>query len=141
MPPLDATSDLDSIMARVPRPWDAIDAWMSESAIVSESDAARHRELAEIWHWRAATELLLREASATDRRDYLAAITEVAAEARAAGFVPALRDRDFPVRGRRFNELSETEVDELVAVTGQRLHALNWLCGFGKSWDDVPLDV
>ncbi len=141
MPPLDATSDLDPIMDLVPRPWDSINAWMSESAIVSESDAARHRELAEIWHWRAATELLLREASATDRRDYLAAIEEVAAEARAAGFVPALRDRDFPVRGRSFNELSDTEVDELVAVTGQRLRALNWLCGFGKSWDDVPLDV
>jgi hypothetical protein len=141
MPPLDATSDLGPIMDLVPRPWDAIDAWMSESAIVSESDAARQRELAEIWHWRAATELLLREASATDRRDYTAAITEVAAEARAAGFVPALRDSDFPVRGRNFNELSDTEVDELVAVTGQRLRALNWLCGFGKSWDDVPLDV
>ena len=141
MPPLDATSDLGPIMDLVPRPWDAIDAWMSESAIVSESDAARQRELAEIWHWRAATELLLREASATDRRDYTAAITEVAAEAGAAGIVPSLRDRDFPVRGRSFNELSDTEVDELVAVTGQRLRALNWLCGFGKSWDDVPLDV
>jgi hypothetical protein len=141
MPPFDTTSDLGPIMDLVPRPWDSIDAWMSESAIVSELDAARHRELAEIWHWRAATELLLREASATDRRDYLAAITEVAAEARAAGFVPTLRDRDFPVRGRSFHELSDTEVDELVAVIGQRLRALNWLCGFGKSWDDVPLDV
>jgi hypothetical protein len=29
----------------------------------------------------------------------------------------------------------------LVAITGQRLHALNWLCGFGSSWDDVPLDI
>jgi hypothetical protein len=141
MPPLDATSDLGSIMDLVPRPWDAITAWLSDSAIVSESDAARHRELADIWHWRAATELLLREASATDRVDYVAAITEVAAEARAAGFVPALRDRDFPVRGRSFNELSDIQVEELVAVTGQRLRALNWLCGFGKSWDDVPLDV
>ena len=25
--------------------------------------------------------------------------------------------------------------------TGQRLRALNWLCGFGSSWDDVPLDI
>ncbi len=141
MPRVDAASDPDPIMDHVPRPWDVIDAWMSESAIVSESDAARHREFAEIWHWRAATEVLLREASATDRRDYMVAIAEVAAEALAAGIVPALRGRDFPVRGRSFNELSDTEVDELVAVTGQRLRALNWLCGFGKSWDDVPLDV
>ncbi len=141
MPRVDQTSDPRTIMNLVPRPWDTTKAWMSDPAFVSESDAVRQRELAEIWHWRAATELLLREASATDRSDYMAAITEVAAEARAAGFVPALRDRDFPVRGRSFNELSDTEVDELVAVTGQRLRALNWLCGFGKSWDDVPLDV
>jgi len=140
-PPVDATSDSGLIMDLVPRPWDAIKAWVSDPAIVSESDAVRQRELAEIWHWRATTELLRRDAPAADRRDYDAAIEEVAAEARAAGFVPALQGGDFPVRGRTINEISDTEVDELVAVTGQRLRALNWLCGFGKSWDDVPLDV
>jgi hypothetical protein len=128
-------------MDLVPRPWDTIQRWMSDSAIVSESDAVRERELAEIWHWRATTELLLREASASDRREYEAAIREVAAEALDAGIVPALREGDFLVRGRSMKDLAEGEVDELVAVTGQRLRALNWLCGFGDSWDDVPLDL
>jgi len=141
MPPVDATSDPRPVMDLVPRPWDSIQRWMSDPAIVSESDAVRERELAEIWHWRATTELLLREASAADRREYESAIREVAAEALDAGIVPALRDGDFLARGHSMNDLAQGDVDELVAVTGQRLRALNWLCGFGDAWDDVPLDV
>jgi len=141
VPPIDVTSDLQTIMDLVPRPWDAIKAWMSESTIVSQSDLVREREHAEIWHWRATTELLRRGASPADRHDYEAAISEVAAEARIAGYVPALRAGDFIVRTRSIKEISDTEVDELIAVTSQRLRALNWLCGFGTTWDDVPLDV
>ena len=141
MPPIDATSDLGPILDLIPRPWDTINAWMSDSEIVSESDVVRERERAEIWHWRATTELLRREASPSDRRDFDVAIAEVAAEARAAGIVSALDDHDFLVRGRSIKEMSASEIDELIAVTGQRLRALNWLCGFGTSWDDVPLDV
>jgi hypothetical protein len=114
---------------------------MSDPAIVPESDVVQEREIVEIWHWRATTELLRREASLAGRRDYEVAIAEVAAEARAAGFVPALRDGDFAVGGRSIKEFSDSEVDELVAVSGQRLRALNWLCGFGTTWDNVPLDV
>ena len=141
MPKVGETSDPRTIMDLVPRPWDTTKAWMNDPAFVSESDAVRQRELAEIWHWRATTELLRREASRADRRDYEAAIAEVAAEAFTAGYVPALQDGDLPVRGRSIKEISDTEVDEQVALTGQRLRALNWLCGFGRSWDDVPLDV
>ena len=54
-PPVDATSDPLPVMDLVPRPWDTIQRWMSDPAIVSESDAVRERELAEIWHWRATT--------------------------------------------------------------------------------------
>jgi hypothetical protein len=141
LPPVDATSDPRPIMELVPRPWDAIKAWVGEPVIVAESDAVRERELAEIWHWRATTELLRREASPADRRDFEAAIREVAAEALSAGIAPALNDGDFPVRGRSIKESTDTELDELIAATGHRLRALNWLCGFGDSWDEVPLDV
>jgi hypothetical protein len=141
MPPGDAPTDPRPIMDLLPRPWDAIHGWMSEPAIVSESDAVREREFAEIWHWRATTELLRREGSAADRQDYEAAIRDVASEALAVGIVPALLDGDFPVRGQSIKDLSVNDLDELIAVTGHRLRALNWLCGFGASWDDVPLDV
>ena len=141
MPPIDAISDLGPIMDLVPGPWDTIKAWMSDSAIVSEPDAVWERERAEIWHWRATTELLRREASPAERSDYEAAIAEVAAEAHAAGIVAALHECDFQLRGRSIREISNTELDELTDITGQRLRALNWLCGFGTSWDVVPLDV
>jgi hypothetical protein len=141
MPPIDTTSDLDPIMDIVPRPWDETAAWRSDTTIVSESAAMQERERAEIWRWRATTEVLRREASRAERSDYEAAIAEVAAEARVAGLVSALHDHDFPVQGRSIKEISDTEVDELVAIADQRLRALNWLCGFGTSWDDIPLDV
>jgi hypothetical protein len=140
-PLVDVISDPRPVMELVPRPWDPIPHWLSDPAIVSETDAVRERELAEIWHWRATTELLRREATAAGRREYEAAIREVAAEALESGIVPSLRDGDFAARGRKFEDLAESEVDELAAVTGQRLRALNWLCGFGDSWDDIPLDV
>jgi hypothetical protein len=79
--------------------------------------------------------------SAADRRDYEAAIADVVAEAGTAGYLPPLLDRDFSVRGRSIKEISDSDVDELIAITAQRLRALNWLCGFGTSWDDVPLDI
>ena len=141
MPPADATEDPRPVMNLVPRPWDAIDPWLADPSLVSESDAVREREVAEIWHWRATTEILRRGGPATDRQDYEAAIREVAAEAVSAGILPALRDGDFPVRSRSIKDVSESDVDQLIAVTAQRLWALNWLCGFGDSWGDVPLDI
>jgi hypothetical protein len=141
MPPIDAMSDPRRIMELVPRPWDTIKPWISDSTIISESEAVQARELAEIWHWRATSELLRREAPPAHRQEFESAIREVAVEALNVGIVPALCDSDFPVRGRSIKELSDTDVDELVSATSQRLRALNWLCGFGHSWDDVPLDV
>jgi hypothetical protein len=141
MPLIDTVSDPRPLIDIVPRPWDGIQDWLANPAIVSEADAAREREIAEIWHWRHTTEVLRRTASLSDSQDYEEAIRDVAAEALDAGLVPALSGGDFPVRGRRIKDLSENDIDELVAVSGQRLRALNWLCGFGNSWDDVPLDI
>jgi hypothetical protein len=141
MPPVDAPSDPRPILNIVPHPWGTTQDWIGDSTLVSELDAVREREVTEIWHWRATTELLRREASEAERGEYEAAIREVAAEALTAGLVAALRDGDFEARGRSVKDLSTNDVDELIAVIGQRLRALNWLCGFGSSWDDVPFEV
>jgi hypothetical protein len=141
MPPIEAPADPRPILDIVPRPWDTTRDWIRDAALVSELDAVREREVAEIWHWRVTIELLRRDGSAISRQDYESAIREVAAEALATGIVPSLRDGDFEVRNRSVADLSNNEVEEQVAVTGQRLRALNWLCGFGRSWDDVPFDV
>jgi hypothetical protein len=141
MPPVAAVSDPRPVIDIVPRPWDKTENWLRDPAFVSESGAVRQREIAEIWYWRLTTEVLRRTASAVDRQNYEVAIHDVAREALAAGLVPDLHNGDFLVDGRGIKDLSENDVDELIAVTGQRLRALNWLCGFGSSWDDVPLDV
>jgi hypothetical protein len=141
MPPLDTVSDPRQVIDFVPRPWDGTQEWLADTTIVSEAEAAREREIAEIWHWRMTTEVLRRAVSAAASRDYEEAIRDVATEALRAGLLPSLRQGDFPVRGRTIEDLSANDLDELVSVTGQRLLALNWLCGFGASWDDVPLDV
>ena len=141
MPPVNAIFDPRPVIDVVPRPWDGIQDWLSDPAIVFESEVIRQRELAEIWHWRVTTEVLRRSGSAAERQDYDDAIRDVAAEALDAGLVPTLRDDDFSVDGRSIKDLSGDDIEQLVAVTGQRLRAFNWLCGFGTSWDDVPLDI
>ena len=141
MPPIGTASDPRPLLNVVPRPWDGTEDWLGNPALASELEAARQREIAEIWYWRLTTEVLRRTAPAADSHDYKEAIQEVAAEALEAGLVPALRKNDFPVHGRSVKDLSDHDVDELIAVSGQRLRALNWLCGFGTSWDDLPLDI
>jgi Domain of unknown function (DUF4272) len=141
MPPIDTVADPRPVIDIVPRPWDGTQEWLDDPTIVSEAEAAYEREVAEIWHWRMTTEVLRRAGSAADSEDYDEAIRDVAAEAVQSGLVAALRQGDFLVRGEGIKNLSANELDELVAVTGQRLRALNWLCGFGAAWDDVPLDL
>jgi hypothetical protein len=141
MPPTGTFFNLRSVIESVPRPWDDIQHWLGDPAIVSEEEAVREREVAEIWHWRVTAEGLRRGSSTADRQDYDDAIRDVAVEASAAGLVPALHEGDFTLGGRSIKELSANHLDELVALTTQRVRALNWLCGFGASWDDVPIDV
>jgi Domain of unknown function (DUF4272) len=141
MAPLGTVFDPRPLLDAVPSPWDGTKEWLGDPAIIAESEAAREREVAEIWYWRLTTEALRRTASAADRQDYEEAIRDVAAEALTAGFLPALRDGDFSMDGSSIKDLSGDDIDVLIAVTGQRLRALNWLCGFGKSWDEIPLDI
>jgi Domain of unknown function (DUF4272) len=141
LPPVDATSPIDRVLALVPAPWDSVAAWLREAQLRSEPTIALERERAEVWYWRVVTEALHREASRNERREYDEAIAEVVAEAAAAGLVPRLVAGDFPVGGRRLRDLPADALDELQILTAERLRALNWLSGFGASWDDVPLDV
>jgi hypothetical protein len=141
LPPSDTISDPARVMDAVPRPWDEIHGWFGDPALVSESEVVHQREIAEIWHWRATTEVLRRSGSVGEKQDYEEAIRDVANEALDAGLVPTLRHGDFSVHGRSIKDLSGDSLEELVAVSRQRLRALNWLCGFGASWHDVPLDL
>jgi hypothetical protein len=40
-----------------------------------------------------------------------------------------------------YRHLSPEQHAQAHSIAVERHHALNWLCGNGSSWDDVPLDT
>ena len=67
MPPLDTVSDPRPVIEVVPRPWDETQGWLGDPAIVSELEAVREREVAEIWYWRLTSEVLRRTAAGAEQ--------------------------------------------------------------------------
>lgn len=134
-------ADPGSLLASLPVPWDATRPLVDRAALRDEAGVAVERERAEIWQWRIESEFTLRAGSPAERRELEAAVREVAADAARAGLVGGLVGRDFPFRGRPFRQVSGEALEEAAEVAARRLRALNWLCGFGTTWDDVPLEV
>jgi len=48
---------------------------------------------------------------------------------------------DFRAYGKVYRHLSPEQHAEAHSIAVERHHALNWLCGAGETWDDVPLDT
>jgi hypothetical protein len=102
------------------------------------------RESARLWHWRARTgELQASGGIALPPRfasfDQLIAAT--AMRGYEQGLLPAPMRGDFRAYGKVYRHLSPHQRLEAHSIAVERHHALNWLCGEGKSWDDVPLDT
>ena len=141
MPPYDRVADPTPLLATVPAPWDATAPFRQAAALRDEAAIVAERERAELWFWRAETAELLVRAAGRERTDLLAAVRDVAHDAVDAGVLPALAGDDFPAWDRPYRDLDSAALDEVGAVATERLRALNWLCGFGASWDDVPTEV
>lgn len=141
MPPYDRAADPASLLSSVPAPWEATAPFRDGARLRDETAVAFERERAEVWHWRAETEEALTFATRRDRAELLAAVREVAGDALAAGILPRLAGDDFPASDRPYRDLDPAALVELGAIAAERLRALNWLCGFGSNWDDVPLAV
>jgi hypothetical protein len=129
------------VLQVVPAPWDDPRRWIAEAALRSEESIAFERERAEVWLWRAEIEEERRRLRGRARAELEADVGDVVGECVEAGLLPAGTRADFPVAGRPFFQIDPDQIDVIAGVAGVRLHALNWLCGFGSSWDDVPLDV
>lgn len=141
LPPLDTPTDLIPLMSRLPAPWEPTTSFRHAATLRDEAMVARERERAEVWLWRVDAAEALEAARPNQRADILAAVAEVAAEAAAAGLVPDLVRGDFSSHGRPFRDLDRAEIAALGETAEPRLRALNWLCGFGTDWENVPLDV
>lgn len=140
MPTYEGAADPAALLAVVPAPWEATASLRSGACLRREEEIAAERERAELWHWRAETADLLADATGSEREELMAVIRDVTREAVAAGLIAALAGDDFVARGHPYRDLHPAALEELGAVAAERHRALNWLCGFGATWDDVPTD-
>lgn len=139
-PPYEAT-DPSPLLDAMPRPFDTTGSFRETASLRNEAEIARERERAELWHWRSDVAALQAVAPANERRDLAALVHDVAREATESGLLNGFGGDDFPVGGRPFLALPAEDREPIAIIAEQRHHALNWLCGFGTSWDNVPLDL
>jgi hypothetical protein len=102
------------------------------------------RDSARLWHWRArTTDLQAAGGVALPERyanfDQLIAATAMRGYEQA--LLPAPMRGDFRAYGKVYRHLTPEQHTEAHSIAVERHHALNWLCGEGGSWDDVPLDT
>lgn len=116
------------VMEWAPEPWAKVRQLQSAARLRSDEDLARERERWELWYWRA-----------TDVADDADALAEVVEEVRESGII-LVADNDFATdTGVPYSALSHDDQDDVVWLSELRLRALNWVCGFGDTWESAPL--
>jgi len=138
--PLGDLRQVEAVLELVPSPWDATAAWIGNAGLRSEPVVARERDRAELFEWRASIEAPRRIATGPERTEYDEAIADVASEVEGTGLA-VVANGDLLIADIPLASLQDDMLERLMALAEERLRALNWLCGFGDSWDRVPLDV
>jgi hypothetical protein len=133
--------DGGAILAAVPAPDDDTAQFLDSAQLRPLDVVADHREAAEIWLWRLGIEPERRDASAFDRREIEQVVAETAQEAEEAGLIEAIDRGDFLLFGQPVRDLSIDQLDFAALIAEMRLKAFNWICGYGASWEDVPLEI
>jgi hypothetical protein len=141
IPPYDEPELPPGYLDLVPSPWDSTATWLDGLTTRTIDELSRARELAEIWYWRSNIELERREATSKNRAPIERTILEAATEAMNVGLISELASGDFPLSHGHITQASADTLDTIDILAEQRLHALNWLSGFGESWSKVPLDL
>jgi hypothetical protein len=116
-----------------------------EPARLRESEEIElERDSARLWHWRARTTGLQASGSLELPAHYATFDQLIAATAMRGyeqGLLPAPMRGDFRAYDTVYRRLTPEQQEEAHSIALERHHALNWLCGAGSSWDDVPLDT
>ena len=133
--------DITAVVRAVPAPWDNTREWVRGARLRAEMEIAMERDRAEILEWRIGIEGPRRLSTGQERVDYVGTIAEVVREARASALLAPDGATDFAIGGRPVTSFDGLELERLSALAEERLRALNWLCGYGTTWDAVPLDV
>jgi hypothetical protein len=141
-PSLPESTEGGDLLPALPEPGQDVGNFRQAGQLVTEEDAAVQRELAEIWLWRLSVERDRRDEERAGTMETLEIIYETVDEALAAGYeLVTSADGDFALYNTSVRELRPDQIDFASMIAEARLHALNWLCGYGASWDDVPLEV
>jgi hypothetical protein len=110
----------------------------AEARLRPASELDSMRTIAEIWNWRARTERLIRGGKTRAQYDLRAISTDSANRGYGEGLLPPPINDDFPVYGVGYRDVDERQQIELASIAQERHRALNWLCGYGESWDNTP---
>ena len=134
LPMLSDGSPEREVLACTPAPWTSIRSRVRLVRLRSDDVLARERERWELIVWRMSL-----FTNTADIRDDETALNDVVAEVKSVGII-SCRDGDFATDdGVPFRDLEPDRREQLDAEAMLRLQAMNWVCGFGKGWDDVPL--
>lgn len=99
---------------------------------------------ARLWHWRARTSTL-QAAGGLELPDRYANVDQLIAATAMRGYeqgvLPPPMRGDFGAYGKVYRHLAPEQQAEAHSIAVERHHALNWVCGLGSGWDDVPLDT
>lgn len=123
---------------------DTAAAALNEAELRPGDELDAERDAARLWHWRARTSELVATAPLELPPEYGTVDQLVAATAMRGyeqGALPSPVRGDFPAFGKVYRHLSPAERAEAHSIALERHRALNWVCGLGETWGDVPLDT
>jgi hypothetical protein len=113
------------------------------AALRGADEIEQARETARLWHWRARTTLLQREAT-VELPERWTSFDQLIAAAAMRGYeegkLPAPLRGDFRAFGKIYRHLDERQQALAHSIAAERHYALEWLCG-EASWDDVETDT
>jgi hypothetical protein len=117
---------------------------LQDGELRPEDELELELESARLWHWRART-AALNATGALPLPERYASVDQLVAATAMRGFeeglLPAPLRGDFPAYGKVYRQLAAPQRAEAFSIAFERHHALSWLCGEGRSWEDVPLDT
>lgn len=134
LPAYDTPFDYDALVAkRIDNP-----------RLRAASEIEQARATAQLWHWRARTTLLQAEGNvALPERwqsfDQLIAAT--AMHGYDSGLLPLPLRGDFRAFDSVYRHLTPSQHAVTHSIALERHRALNWLCGLGSTWEDVPTET
>lgn len=100
------------------------------------------RDIAEHWHWRSRTTQIIKQGTTPPKGYTFDQIIELSATGGFKdGMNPKPINNDFPLFGKAYKNLTDSEYSVATSIAVERHFGLNWLIGYSKDWDNTPTDT